>query len=110
MGATKEERRSSEGEKRLAEKQQMGTASCTPTELAISEWRQPNATHPTRRINPTRESFTEARGQQSKARLQEAGASASLTSRARLLAKPSGSISKTSDARQGTMGGPTSEQ
>lgn len=39
----------------------MGTAGCTPTELAIGEWRQPNASSPTRRIDPTQESFTKAR-------------------------------------------------
>jgi hypothetical protein len=29
----------------------MGTANCTPTELAVGEWRQPNATNVPGRIN-----------------------------------------------------------
>lgn len=77
MGAMKEDEAIEARGASTGEEGQMGTASCTPTELAIGEWRQPNApVRPEDSIQHNKASQRLARKQQPDARLQEAGASA----------------------------------
>lgn len=95
-------RRSRRRARRLAKRRQMGTASCTPTELAIGEWRQPNASSPTRRANPTQESFTKAREETATRRTSTGGRRTRLHSLLEHypVAEPKrSSISNTSNAR-----------